>query len=482
MLIIVYAALGIVVVTLAACGVPQTQALSASGHSPGESTKETHSESPPPVLFEPDGMAPKPSDAVALWVTSSHEGYAKGPDELLLKVDFAAALTSMKERPPLNIALVLDRSGSMRAEDKFSYTMEAARWVIANMSPRDSLSIIAFNEKPVVLVAASSVVNKTFLFHRLEEVHPEGRTDISAAMLEAVAQIKSNDVPGAVQHILVLTDGNANVGVTDSSGLARIAERAKAQGIGVSSLGLGSDFDEEALTAIAVAGGGRYTYVTSSEQIPKAFQTELHGLLATIAQNVVLRVNVQGAQIVDVSGQILDRPTRRYEYRIGNLRATERGALVLRLAPDRFAKGATVRYQTVLTFDDPNKAERERRVAAGDISFMGRKMFDAQLADETVVIYGGILSALRVAEEAATGRDRKSHADARAMVARWYKRANAHAMKTRNQELLNHAFMLKHFLAELSSMEQEGQMHGHEEARARLRKRGHYQRYLLSHH
>ena len=120
---------------------------------------------------------------VVLRAALSHGVYSKSaPQPLFLKIDYAAAASAAQERPPLNIALVLDSSGSMAEMRKLPFTIAAAREVIQNLTERDVLSLIAFNNKVTVLSPAGRVVNKQFLLHRLDEVTPGGYTDISAGL------------------------------------------------------------------------------------------------------------------------------------------------------------------------------------------------------------------------------------------------------------------------------------------------------------
>ena len=151
---------------------------------------------------------PELSGPVAIHASLSHAACTKSdPQTLLLKVDYVTA-NAPTERPPLNIALVLDRSGSMAQDRKFPYTIEAARQVIENMTDRDNLAIIAFNDKATVLSPVGRVVNKQFSFHRLTEIAPAGYTDISAGILEGIAQIDSQRAEGQVQYVLV---GNSRI-------------------------------------------------------------------------------------------------------------------------------------------------------------------------------------------------------------------------------------------------------------------------------
>ena len=247
--------------------------------------------------------------ALTLRAAVSHSSYSQStPAPLLLKVDYASPAAPPTNRPPLNIALVLDRSSSMAEDKKFAYTMEAAREVIENLSDRDIISIVAFNERVLVLSPAGRVVNKPFLYHRLDDIVPEGFTDISAGLLEGLAQVNSQSGEGQVKQVLLLTDGQANRGVTDPSALRKTVEKARAKGVGLSTLGCGTNYNEKLLTAMAEAGGGRYTYVRSPEQIPDAFKEELRGLLEVVAQNARLEITVEQGMITKVFGQLWEQP------------------------------------------------------------------------------------------------------------------------------------------------------------------------------
>ncbi len=319
-----------------------------------------------PAAAQPDKAAkpatPAESGALTLRAAFSHSAYSQStPTQLLFKVDYASAAVAPASRPPLNIALVLDRSGSMAEDKKFAYTLNAAREVIANLSDRDTISLIAFNERVLVLSPAGRAVNKQFLFHRLEEIAPEGYTDLSAGLLEGIAQVNSQAAEGQLKQVLLLTDGKANRGVTSTASLRNTVEKARAKGVGFSTLGCGTNYDEKLLTEIADAGGGRYSYVRSPEQIPDAFKEELRGLLEVVAQNVRLEIAVEQGTITKVFGQLRERPVASHQINIGNLRAGERGIVMLALKPANYQPEATVRVTAKLTFDDSQAGERVTR-------------------------------------------------------------------------------------------------------------------------
>lgn len=462
---------GLFVLLLALTAVGTATGQSASA----ESEKHEHADTP-------SASAPVEAGALTLRAALSDSSYNQSaPTQLLFKVDYASTAAPPASRPPLNIALVLDRSGSMAEDKKFAYTMSAAREVIANLSDQDIISIVAYNEQVLVLSPAGRAINKAFLFHRLEEIQPEGYTDVSAGLLEGIAQVNSQAAEGQVKQVILLTDGKANRGVTNMEGLRKIAEKARAKGIGLSTLGCGTDYNEKLLTDMADAGGGRYTYVRSPEQIPDAFQQELHGLLAVVAQNTRLEISIEQGSITKVFGQVWERPANSYQINIGNVRAGERGVVLLALKPADYKAGATVRATVKLAFDDPQASERVARTASAQSAFDPAGAQKAG-ANEEVVVYGGLLTSLETASEGAEGYDRQSYREALSGFAQWYGRARQLALNTRNQDLLNHTFLLKHLLEEMEAAEKQGKMHPHSEAREKLKKESDYQRYLLLHH
>lgn len=442
--------------------------------------------------FDPSGPRGKLESAatqlvrdgpVSIRATLSRATYGNPTAQnLLLKVDYFAAAAAPLNRPPLNISLVLDRSGSMAEHRKLPYAIDAARWVVENLAENDTLSIVVFGDQVTVLSAAGRVVNKPFLYHRLEEISPQGYTNLSAGLLEGIAQVSSRGTDGQVSQILLLTDGLANRGETKPAALRKIVEQARAQGIGLSTLGVGTEFNESLLADMAAAGGGRYTYVKTPEQIPAAFQDELRGLLQVVAQNTSLEVAVTGGEIGKVYGQLLDRPTRSYKVPIGDLRATERGFVLAELKPAGFASGATVQTEVRLVFDDPQAGGRVSRVARVRASFAAKPDTGGPREDQGIAILAAVLSALEQADTAVRGLDIERYRQVRASFEQLYEGAREQAIRTRDQELLNQAFVLKHFMGELATAEKEGLLHGHSAAREKLKKESHYLRYLLTHH
>lgn len=454
-------------------------AIASSPVEPSTPVPTRNSQRAKDVAITPTGQ----DEYVTLRAALSHTAYNQSmPARLLFKVDFSASDKRQSNRPPLNLAVVLDRSGSMADDMKFPHAIAAARAVIENLTDRDFISLIAFNERTLVLSPAGRVVNKPFLFQRLADVAPGGTTDLSAGLLEGIAQVISQSADGQVKHVLLLTDGQANSGVTDPASLRKIVETAKAKAVGLSTLACGTDFDGPLLTDLATAGGGRYTYVKSSEQLPAAFKQELRGLLEVVAQNVRLEVTVkQGATIDKVYGQPGPLAASTYQLQIGNLRAGERGYVMLVLKPTDLKSGAALEATAKLTFDATESSERIMSIATARSPFAAADSGVKVEENEAVVLCGATMDALDLAATALQGFDLDKYAKARASFDQWHERTRQYALANRNQDLLNEAFLLKHFMDELQAIRGPGAPTVSSETQTKLQKERDYQDYQLLH-
>src|SRR5260370_410372 len=136
-------------------------------------------------------------------------------------------------REPLNLSVVFDRSASMNIDSKIGFVRKAGHILTDNLTPHDYVSLIAYNHEVQVLVPMHPVVNREYLHHRIDELTAAGDTNISGGFLEGCAQLEKRLREPGQHHVLLLTDGLANRGVTDVRALVSLVQRAKARGIGV---------------------------------------------------------------------------------------------------------------------------------------------------------------------------------------------------------------------------------------------------------
>ncbi len=207
------------------------------------------------------------------------------------------------KRLPLNISLVLDRSGSMSG-DKIEYVRRAASFVVDNLQPEDVLSIVSYDDNVEVEFPSSQVLNKELIKNKIRNLTDRGSTNLSGGMLEGFKQVKSTYKSGYVNRVLLLSDGLANAGVTDPALLRNmVTEKVRTEGISLSTFGVGADFNEDLMTSLAENGSGNYYFIESPDKIPAIFDQELKGLLSVVAQNMDLELVLpEGVQIDKVFG------------------------------------------------------------------------------------------------------------------------------------------------------------------------------------
>lgn len=249
----------------------------------------------------------------------------------LLRID--GTPPAARTRVPLNLAVVLDRSGSMAGE-KLAFASEAARGLLARVFPEDATSVVAFGSDVDVVVPAAPRGQQADLPARIAAIRPGGCTNLSGGWLEGRRQLERNLRPDACNRVVLMTDGLANQGITDPDDLARLLAQAKAGGVTTSTIGFGRDFDERLLTDLADAGGGNTHYIEHPDQAPAIFASELTDLLALSAQNLVAEVRIApGVRLAAVhhSYPRAEREGGVLELRLGDLYASEPKELLLEL-------------------------------------------------------------------------------------------------------------------------------------------------------
>ena len=193
------------------------------------------------------------------------------------------------KRPAVNVAMVLDRSGSMHGS-KLQLAKEAARKALGLLGRQDRFSLVVYDDQVEVLVESThaSAESLDLALRRLDAIQARGSTDLGTGWLKGCEQVAAHLSDDAVGRCLLLTDGLANVGIQDRDALAKHAEELRARHVVTSAFGVGADFDERLLAAMTRSGGGNFYFVEAAAQIPDFLTSELGEALEIVARDVRL--------------------------------------------------------------------------------------------------------------------------------------------------------------------------------------------------
>ena len=247
------------------------------------------------VREEPVRKDPAPKDAVQVSIRMSHN---------LIRPDCAGTVWAVLElrsgtveregqakRLPLNVGLVLDRSGSMSGQP-LEYVKDAATFVVGQVGAADRFSLVTFDDEVSTVCPSQQVTDKDRLKSAIGGIQAGGLTNLSGGFLRGFQEVLRGVQPGQVNRIILLTDGQANVGIQDPAILAGKSRTMAEKGVSVSSIGVGDGFNEDLLMAMSDAGRGNFYYIKNPDEIPRVFAEELEGLLTVVAQG--MRVTVAG--------------------------------------------------------------------------------------------------------------------------------------------------------------------------------------------
>ncbi len=206
------------------------------------------------------------------------------PQMVYLMVTGRSAMMAQKHLP-LNVCLVLDRSSSMRGERLFQ-VKEAAYQVISQMQSSDGFGLVAFNDRAEVIVPSQLVREPEALKTMVMSLEARGGTEMAQGLALGLQEIERPKING-ISRLILLTDGRT---YGDEHACVELARRAQRRGIGLTTLGVGTEWNEDLLETMTAGPNSRTQYITAASEISSVFAAELNRLHATIAQSAELTI------------------------------------------------------------------------------------------------------------------------------------------------------------------------------------------------
>ncbi len=215
-------------------------------------------------------------------------------DEVVhVMLELAAPPAVAVERAPLDVVVVLDRSGSMSGEPLASVTAATAQ-LLRLAGPDDRLAVVAFDDQ-VQLVLPLAHHDPDVASRAVRSIGAGGSTNLSGGWLKGLELLTTSPRPEALRRIIVLTDGHANAGITGAAELVPLIKGGYRQGVTTSCIGFSDGYDEQLLAALADGGMGNDYWCAGPDQAAQVFADEFGGLASVVAQNVSVEITPSAA-------------------------------------------------------------------------------------------------------------------------------------------------------------------------------------------
>lgn len=275
-----------------------------------------------------------------------------GKQSVFVLLELNAKEIKQEKRSPINLSLVLDRSGSMDGAP-LEYCKEASKFVVNQLSGQDLFNLIVFDDQVDTIIEPQAVQHKDRLKNQIDRIETGGTTNLSGGLIEGCRNILKQKTKEYVNRVILLSDGQANEGITDRDKLTKVAEDYHAAGAVITTMGVSDYFDEELMEGIADAGKGNFHFISKVEEIPDIFAKELEGLLSVLAQNVSLKLTPKkGVTLTNILGYSHKKKDDGVVLSLGDMYAGETKSVLVECEVAAQAEGIADLFEVEWSFVD----------------------------------------------------------------------------------------------------------------------------------
>ena len=256
-------------------------------------------------------------------------------------------------RIPANVAIVLDKSGSMRGSN-IQYAREAAIMAIQRLDERDIVSVVSYDSRVQVVVPATKVSDKQSIYRAIRHVHADGNTALFAGVSKGAGELRKFISRTKVNRVILLSDGLANVGPQSAAELGQLGASLAKEGISVTTIGLGLGYNEDLMTQLAGFSDGNHAFVENAEDLASIFQYEFGDVLSVVAQGVDIEIRcLNGVKPLRLLGRESEITGNRIRTRLNQLYSEQEKFVVLEVEiPEQQAGTELPLAEVGVTYDN----------------------------------------------------------------------------------------------------------------------------------
>ena len=243
---------------------------------------------PAPAAADPAPFAATLEAASAPWA----------PSHRLVRIGLKSRELSTAARPAANLVFLVDVSGSMNEPNKLPLVKESLRILVGQLKPEDHVAIVTYAGSSGLALASTPVSHRGEIVDALDRLEAGGTTNGAMGIQLAYDVAKANFAPGGINRVILATDGDFNMGVTDRGDLVRLIQEKAKSGVFLTALGFGmGNYKDATLEQLADKGNGVHAYIDSPREARKVLAEQVNGTLATVAKDVKVQVEFNPARV-----------------------------------------------------------------------------------------------------------------------------------------------------------------------------------------
>lgn len=286
---------------------------------------------------------------------------AKADKTIHARIQVRADDAQAKERAPMNLAVVIDHSGSM-AGGRLAQAKKAAHTLVDRLGEGDRLAVVSYGNNVTVDMDSVFVTeaNKEKLHAAISSIRLHGSTNLAGGFKKGADIVGEHPTDDSVNRVVLLSDGHANIGAKTPHALGKIAGGYLEKGVSVSTMGIGLDYNEKLMAEMAKQGAGNYYFVEDEKKLATIFSQEFKTLSQVVARNAKLELDIgAGVELIDLHGFPYTHKRGKVTVKLGNFYARQHKDILLDLSVS--PRGETRRdiVTARLGFADVTKLNKE---------------------------------------------------------------------------------------------------------------------------
>lgn len=291
-----------------------------------------------------------------------------------------------EKRAPVNLAIVLDRSGSMGGE-KIKRAKEAAINAVGQLGPNDIVSIVAYDSVVTTLVPATKLTDVKSVIEEIRSIEVGGSTALFAGVSKGAAEVRKFSDKEHVNRVILLSDGLANIGPSSAGELASFGESLVKENISVSTFGLGLGYNEDLMSQLASNSGGNHLFVEDAEVLADAFRREFDDVLSVVAQEVDIQVTIpDGIRPVRVLGNNSDIVGQQVVSRLAQVYSQQQRFILIEVEVPASKTGSTRELASVaVAYANMSTNRGDKLSGSSKVNFSDNKSSVSESVDKDVM-------------------------------------------------------------------------------------------------